>query len=168
MHLRLATLEDIPAITEIFNSVIAASNSVYREEPVPHSERIEWFNEKQSHGFPIIVAEEGKEILGYGGYGTFRPAQGYRLTVEHTIHIAEAHRGRGLGKVILTDLIERATTAGFHTMIGAIDSSNLASIALHEKFCFTECARIKEVAIKHGQMLDLVLMQKILTIHDGD
>ncbi|MEY4023452.1 MAG: hypothetical protein RLZ23_413 [Actinomycetota bacterium] len=165
MHLRLATLEDLPAITAIFNSVIASSNSVYREEQVPLSERLAWFNEKQSHGFPIIVVEESAEILGYGGYGTFRPAQGYHLTVEHTIHIAESHRGKGIGKVILADLLDRATTAGFHTMIGAIDSENLASIALHEKFGFTECARIKEVAKKHGKFLDLILMQKLLSDH---
>jgi phosphinothricin acetyltransferase len=153
---------DIPAITEIFNSVIDSSNSVYREERVAESERMSWFHEKREHGFPIIVAEENGAVIGYGGYGTFRAAQGYRLTVEHTIHIAETHRGKGLGKTILSELIKRATDGGFHVMLGAIDSGNEGSIKLHQKFGFTECARIKEVAIKHGEYLDLVFVEKIL------
>jgi phosphinothricin acetyltransferase len=160
--IRDAVEADIPAITEIFNSVIDSSNSVYREERVPESERMSWFHEKREDGFPIIVAEENGEVVGYGGYGTFRAAQGYRLTVEHTIHIDEAHRGRGLGKTILAELIKRATDAGFHVMLGAIDSGNEGSIKLHEKFGFAECARIKEVAIKHGKYLDLVFVEKIL------
>ncbi|MFM6940781.1 MAG: N-acetyltransferase family protein [Candidatus Planktophila sp.] len=162
MLIRDAVESDISAITEIFNSVIDSSNSVYREERVPESERTAWFHEKRDHGFPIIVAEADGLVIGYGGYGTFRAAQGYRLTVEHTIHINEAHRGKGLGKTILAELIKRATDAGFHIMIGAIDSGNESSIKLHEKFGFTECARIKEVAIKHSQYLDLVFVEKFL------
>ena len=162
MLIRDAVEGDIPAITEIFNSVIDSSNSVYREERVPESERLAWFHEKREHGFPIIVAEDNGAVIGYGGYGTFRAAQGYRLTVEHTIHIDEAHRGKGLGKTILAELIKRATDAGFHVMLGAIDSGNEGSINLHEKFGFIECARIKEVAIKHGKYLDLVFVEKIL------
>ena len=162
MLIRDAVESDLPTITKIFNSVIEKSNSVYREEPVLESERLSWFRDKREHGFPIIVVEEEGKVLGYGGYGTFRPAQGYRLTVEHTIHIHEDHRGKGLGKTILAELISRATEAGFHVMLGAIDSGNEGSIKLHEKFGFSECARIKEVAIKHGQYLDLVFVEKIL------
>ena len=162
MEIRDAVEADIPVITEIFNSVIDSSNSVYREERVPESERMAWFHEKRDHGFPIIVAEEDGKVVGYGGYGTVRAAQGYRLTVEHTIHIDEAHRGKGLGKTILAELIKRATDAGFHVMLGAIDSGNEGSIKLHEKFGFIECARIREVAIKHGNYLDLVIVEKIL------
>ena len=162
MLIRDAVEADIPAITEIFNSVIDSSNSVYREERVPELERLAWFHEKREHGFPTIVAEEDGKVIGYGGYGTFRAAQGYRLTVEHTIHIDEAHRGKGLGKSILAELIKRATDAGFHVILGAIDSGNEGSIKLHQKFGFTECARIKEVAIKHGEYLDLVFVEKIL------
>ena len=160
--IRDAVEADIPAITQIFNSVIDSSNSVYREARVPESERLTWFHEKREHDFPIIVAEEEGQVIGYGGYGTFRAAQGYRLTVEHTIHIHDAHRGKGLGKMILAELIKRATDAGVHVMLGAIDSGNEGSIKLHEKFGFIECARIKEVAIKRGQYLDLVFLQKIL------
>lgn len=162
MHLRPALESDIPKITEIFNSVIMDSNSVYREEPVLESERLQWLRDKHDHGYPILVMEDSGEVIGYGGYGSFRPAQGYRLTVEHTIHIAQNHRRRGIGKLILTELISMARESGYHLMIGAIDSGNEASIKFHHDFGFTECARIREVAIKNGVFLDLVLMEKVL------
>jgi L-amino acid N-acyltransferase YncA len=162
MIIRDAVEGDIPVITAIFNSVIDSSNSVYREERVPQSERLEWFRDKKSHGYPIIVIELEGVVVGYGGFGSFRQAQGYRFTVEHTIHVAESYRKRGLGRAILTELIHRATKGGYHLMIGAIDSDNVGSIKLHEEFGFAECARIKDAALKHGKYLTLVLMEKVL------
>ncbi len=163
MIIREAIEGDIPVITEIFNSVIDSSNSVYREERVPQSERLEWFRDKRSHSFPVIVAEIEGVVVGYGGFGSFRAAQGYRLTVEHTIHVAEAYRKRGIGRTILTELIKRAKEGEYHLMIGAIDSENVGSIKLHEEYGFTECARIKDAALKHGKFLTLILMEKILS-----
>ncbi len=163
MIIRDAIEGDIPVITEIFNSVIDSSNSVYREERVPQSERLEWFRDKRSHSFPVIVAEIEGVVVGYGGFGSFRAAQGYRLTVEHTIHVAEAYRKRGIGRTILTELIKRAKEGEYHLMIGAIDSENVGSIKLHEEYGFTECARIKDAALKHGKFLTLILMEKILS-----
>ena len=162
MLIRDAVEGDIPVITEIFNSVIDSSNSVYREERVPQSERLDWFVDKKTHGYPILVVEVDGAVAGYGGFGSFRSAQGYRLTVEHTIHVAEAYRKRGLGHAILAELIQRAIDGGYHLMIGAIDSENVGSIKLHEEFGFTECARIKDAAMKHGNYLTLVLMEKRL------
>ena len=162
MFIRDAVEGDIPVITEIFNSVIDSSNSVYREERVPQSERLDWFRDKRLHGYPIIVVEIDGIVVGYGGFGSFRSAQGYRLTVEHTIHVSEAYRKRGIGRAILSELITRAKEGGYHLMIGAIDSENIGSIKLHEEYGFIECARIKDAALKHGKYLTLVLMEKIL------
>ncbi len=162
MEIRKAVHADLPQIRDIFNEVIANSNSVYSEVPMTLENRIEWFNAKMLAGFPFLVAVEDDEVVGYGSYGHFRPAQGYRFTVEHTIHIRSDRRGLGYGKQLLEQLIQLAKDQGMHAMVGAIDSSNAQSIRLHEKYGFTEVARIPEVANKHGQWLTLVLMQKIL------
>ena len=114
MLIRDAVATDIETITEIFNSVIDSSNSVYREERVPVSERQAWFDDKKLHGYPVIVVEIDGAVVGYGGFGTFRAAQGYRLTVEHTIHIAKSHRRKGLGRILLKRLIELAEEGGYH------------------------------------------------------
>jgi phosphinothricin acetyltransferase len=162
MLIRDAVESDIPVITDIFNSVIDSSNSVYREERVPQSERLDWLNEKKAHGFPVIVVEVDGAVVGYGGFGSFRVAQGYLLTVEHTIHIAASHRRQGLGRILLKRLVDLAEAGGYHVMIGAIDSGNLGSIKLHEEFGFKECARITDATKKHGEFLTLVLMERIL------
>ena len=164
MFIRPATHADVAEITAIYNEVISNSDAIYRELPVPVSERIEWFEAKTRDGYPVLVADSGAEIVGYGVYGSFRFGEGYRDTVEHSVHVRHDKRGQGIGKLILTELISRATAEGRHVMVAAIDSKNLASIELHAKFGFTETARMAGVARKHGAFLTLVLMQKQLQI----
>lgn len=72
-------------------------------------------------------------------------------------------RGQGIGKLLLAELIDIAKSEKRHVMVAAIDSKNLGSISLQKSFGFVEPARMPEVAQKNGQLLTLVLMQKILT-----
>ena len=162
MNIRKAQRIDVPAMREIFNEVLRNSNSIYREEEVTLEERYAWFDEKIEHGFPIFGAYDGEKLIGYAGYGTWRAAQGYRKTVELTIYVDSAARGNGTGKALMQTIIDQATTDGYHVMIGAIDSANQPSIDFHKKFGFVETARMPEVALKNGQWLDLVFMQRTL------
>lgn len=162
MLIRRATRADLEAITGIYNEVISNSDAIYREEPVPVSERIEWFEAKVRDGYPVLVAIDSEEIVGYGVFGNFRFGEGYNHTVEHSVHVRSDKRGQGIGKAILTELIRIATAENRHVMVAAIDSKNLGSISLHAQFGFIESARMPEVAKKEGTSLTLVLMQKIL------
>lgn len=163
MEIRTAVRADLPQIRDIFNDVIATSNSVYSEVLTSLENRTEWFDAKMSAGFPFLVAVEADAVVAYGSYGHFRPAQGYRFTVEHTIHVRTDKRGLGLGKQLLERLIALAKEQGIHVMVGAFDSANVASLKLHEKYGFIEVARLPEIANRYGEWLTLVLMQKILT-----
>jgi len=160
--IRRATRADLEAITGIYNEVISNSDAIYREEPVPVSERIEWFEAKVRDGFPVLVACEADQVVGYGVFGNFRFGEGYNHTVEHSVHVRSDKRGQGIGKAILAELIRIATAENRHVMVAAIDSKNLGSISLHAQFGFIESARMPEVAKKNGSALTLVLMQKIL------
>jgi len=160
--IRRATRADLEAITGIYNEVISNSDAIYREEPVPVSERIEWFEAKVRDGFPVLVACEADQVVGYGVFGNFRFGEGYNHTVEHSVHVRSDKRGQGIGKAILAELIRIATAEKRHVMVAAIDSNNLGSISLHAQFGFIESARMPEVAKKNGSALTLVLMQKIL------
>lgn len=162
MVIREATLEDVAAITNIYNEVIEQTNAIYRETPVDESERIDWFQDKRTNGFPVIVATENNEIIGYGVYGSFRFGEGYAHTVEHSVHVLGKARGKGTGSKLLEELIAIAMREKRHVMVAAIDSTNSASISLHRKYGFIESARMPEIAKKNGLLLDLVLMQKIL------
>ena len=162
MIIRKAERNDVPAMREIFNEVLRNSNSIYREEEVSLEERYSWFDEKISHGFPIFGAYDGEKLIAYAGYGSWRAAQGYRKTVELTIYVDSAYRGSGVGSKLMQTVIDQAKNDGLHVMIGAIDSKNIDSINFHKKFGFVETARMPEVALKHGQWLDLIFMQKQL------
>ena len=76
--------------------------------------------------------------------------------------MAEKYTGKGIGKLLLQELIQLAKTQGYHTMIGAIDAENFDSIAFHKKFGFVECGIIKEAAFKFNKWLDLLFMQLII------
>jgi phosphinothricin acetyltransferase len=157
--IRPAALKDIAGITDIYNDVIATTNAIYREGAVDISERTAWFEDKIAHGYPVIVAEVDSQIVGYGVFGSFRFGEGYVHTVEHSVHVADTHRGQGLGKKLLEHLIKLAQDQNRKIMVAAIDSTNIASINLHAGYGFIETARMSHVAQKHGQLLNLVLMQ---------
>ena len=157
--IRPATATDIAAITAIYNDVISTTNAIYRADEVDVSERMAWYEDKLAHGFPVIVAEQQGQVVGYGVFGSFRFGEGYNHTVEHSVHVASHLRGQGIGKKILEDLIDRARRQNRLIMVAAIDSTNTQSIGMHVAYGFVESARMPRVAKKHGNFLDLVLMQ---------
>jgi phosphinothricin acetyltransferase len=110
----------------------------------------------------VLVAVEGDAVLGYASYGPFRPFDGYRRTVEHSVYVAENARRRGVGEALLKALEVEARRAGMHAMIGGVAADNEPSLRLHEKLGFVETGRMPEVGQKFGRWLDLVFMQKML------
>ncbi|MCP1829928.1 MULTISPECIES: GNAT family N-acetyltransferase [Bradyrhizobium] len=162
MIIRPATEQDIPAITAIFNEAVANSNAIWTEKQDSEAERLAWMTARLALGYPVLVAVEGTTVLGYGTFGDFRAFPGYRYSVEHSVYIHADHRGRGLGRIIVDELIAAATALGKHVMIAGIDGGNLASLRLHARAGFVEVARMPEVGRKFGRWLDLVFMQRLL------
>jgi phosphinothricin acetyltransferase len=160
--IRPATETDLPAILAIYNDAIARTTAVWNDQPVDLANRRAWFRVRVAEGFPILVAEEDALVVGYGSFGDFRPFEGYRFTVEHSVYVAEGVRRRGIASSLLASLEERARELGKHVMVAGIASDNQASIRLHERFAFVETGRMPEVGFKFGRWLDLVLMQKRL------
>lgn len=162
---RDARTADLPAILEIHNRAIAETTAIWDDAPVDLAERRAWFDNRIAHGRPILVAEVDGELAGYASYGPWRPKIGYRHTVENSVYIADRFQRRGIGAVLLTELVDRARTAGdIHAVIAAIESSNTASIALHERFGFRTVGQLPEVGRKFGHWMDLTLMQLTLEI----
>lgn len=165
MLIRDAVLADMARVSELYNTLIPTSNVAWTEDPETLADREAWFADHEAKGWPVLVAEVDGQVVGFTAYGDFRGAgrwPGYRLTVEHTIHVDESYWGLGVGRALLTELIARATTNGMHVMVAGIDGGNDASIRFHERLGFTLVARMPEVGIKFGRWLDLVFMQRIL------
>lgn len=159
--LRLANKNDLPAINAIYNHYVLHSTCTYQITPSTAEERELWF---EQHGgkHPVIVAEENGTVIGWSSLSKFHPRQAYDNSVEDSIYLHPEWRGKGLGSLLLADLIERAKALGHHTMLGGIDADQAGSVALHTKFGFIECALYKQVGFKQDRWLDVIWMQRML------
>ena len=120
--------------------------------------------EHQDAGEPFIVAELDDVVIGYSCWTRFRGGDlfnGYRFTVEHTLHVDGRFHGIGVGRTLLGALIDEARTRGIHVMVAAIDRDNGASIQFHRAMGFDEVGRMPEVGRKFDRWLDLILMQRV-------
>ena len=105
MLIRDAREDDLPGILAIYNHVIAHTTAVYTDTPAPLADREAWFEARRAGGFPVLVADDGG-VIGFASFGDFRPWPGYARTVEHSVHVAQDSRGRGIGTALVARLIE--------------------------------------------------------------
>jgi phosphinothricin acetyltransferase len=160
--IRDASETDLPAILAIYNDAVLNETCIWNDTPADLAERRAWWQSRVAQGFPVLVAETGGKVAGYASFGTFRPFEGYRFTVEHSVYIAREARRRGIGTLLLQQLIEEARSLRKHAMVGGIGADNAASFALHARLGFTETGRMPELGFKIGRWQDLVFVQKIL------
>ena len=157
--IRQATLEDVPAMLDIFNANILHSTAIYMYEPQTLEQRQEWFAGKQTRNEPVFVYEEQGEVAGHATYGSFRPLPPNLYPGEHSVYVHEDHHRKGIGEKLMKRLIEHAKNRGIKTMVGSIDETNNASIHANEKLGFTYSGTIKNAGYKFGKWLDLAFYQ---------
>jgi phosphinothricin acetyltransferase len=112
--------------------------------------------------FPHLVAMRGGAIVGYAYVVLFRKRPAYRYTVKHSIYVHPDHLGRGIGRLLMRELIDACAAAGFRQMIGYIDADNAASLGLHQAFGFSIVGRLPAVAYRFGHWSDSVMAQRSL------
>lgn len=161
MLLRPAEARDLAGIVEIYNRAVLTT-AIWNDSPTDLANRRAWLADRTAKHYPVMVAVEGETLLGYASFGDFRPFDGYRICVEHSVYVAEAARGRGIGGELVGALFAPARALGKKVMIGAITGGNAASIALHQRLGFVQTGLLSGIGIKFGERLDLVLMQKEL------
>ena len=156
--------EDLPDILEIYNHYVLNSVVTLDEKPMSLTALRRKFAKTQEKKMPFIVAvNPAGQILGFAYVYPWREKAAYRFTVENAIYLGPAATGKGLGKDLLGDLIERSRAAGLKEMIAVIaDKGAEASIAMHEKFGFKEVGHMGKVGFKFDRWLGSVLMQKSL------
>jgi len=111
----------------------------------------------------VTVAEMAGLVVGWGSLSRFHPRAAYARTVENTVYVHHEQLGRGIGKGILVDLVDRAKALEHHTIIALISAEQSASVALHAKLGFAHSGLIKEAGHKFGRWLDVAYMQKMLS-----
>src|SRR5436853_351260 len=133
------------AILEILNEAIVNSTSLYDYRPRAPETMAGWFKAKDAGRFPVIGAIDGNQLLGFASYGTFRAWPAYKYTVEHSVYVAAAHRGKGLGKLLLQGIVNAAREQNHHVLIGGIDSQNTVSIRMHKRFGFQHAGTLRQI-----------------------
>ena len=162
IRIRAYQTEDTQAILDIINYNILHSTALYDYNIRNYEQQQAILEDKTNKGFPVLVAELNEELVGFGMYSEFRFREAYKFTVEHSVYVSEKHIGKGIGKVLLSELIQLAKAQGLHTMIGVIDSENQGSIEFHEQFGFKTVGIIKESGYKFDRWLDSVFVQLLL------
>lgn len=161
IRLRDATEDDMPAIRAIFNHWIENSTSSFRTTPDTEEQTRRWFDGRGAE-HPVIVAELQGQVLGWASLNPHKSTGGYRHTVELSVYLREDSRGRGLGRRLLGELIERARAAGHHAVLAGICTEQADSIRLHEAMGFTKVAHLREVGFKFGRWLDVAYFERVL------
>lgn len=161
-HLRDALPDDLPDLLAIYNDAVLNTTAIWNETPVDLANRQTWFELRAAQGYPILVVVDDSGVLGYASFGDWRPFEGFRYTVEHSVYVRGDQRGKGLGPVLMEALIERARAGGKHVMVAAIESGNAASIRLHEGLGFVVTGQMAQVGVKFGRWLDLTFMQRVV------
>lgn len=152
---------DVPFIKEIYNYYVKNTIITFEEEEINESDvlkRIEEITDK----YPWIVYEENKKTVGYAYASEWKDRSAYRYSAESTVYLKIDYSGKGIGSILLKELIEKAKSKNIHTLIGGIALPNEASIRLHEKYEFKKCAHFKEVGYKFGKWIDVGYWERII------
>jgi phosphinothricin acetyltransferase len=157
--IRLASEDDAGAIAAIYGPYVETTRISF-EESAPDAEEMALRMQSPLH--PWLVAEEDGAIIGFASSSPYHRRPAYRWTVETSIYVAQGAHGRGLGRTLLSGLIELLTSQGYVTAIGAIALPNPASIALHERLGFAPAGTYRGVGFKLGEWADVSLWQRDL------
>jgi L-amino acid N-acyltransferase YncA len=160
---RDSTPADLAAITAIYRHHVLHGTGTFETTPPTEEEMAGRRADVLSKGLPYLVVEEAGQVLGYAYCQWFKPRPAYRFSAEDSIYLHPDAAGRGLGRVLLTELAARAEAAGVRKLIAVIgDSANAGSIGVHKALGFAHVGRIESCGWKFGKWLDIVLMDKAI------
>lgn len=161
-EIALATDDDLPGIVEIFNYTAANSAANFASRPASVAERRDWFEQFSSTGpYRLLVARRGNLVLGYASSQRYRGHEAFRETVEVSIALHVSCRRQGVGTSLYRALFDCLAREPVHVVLAGIALPNDASVALHRKFGFTEVGTFREYAVKNGQYISSLWMQRL-------
>ena len=161
--IRNANTEDLKAITPIYAHHVLHGTATFEIEPPDYSEMSRRYESVTALGLPYLAAEVDAVVAGYAYASPYRPRPAYRFTIEDSVYLHPRFIGKGLGHLLLSNLIQRCQEKQLRQMVAIIgDSENAASLGLHARLGFRHVGTLEAVGFKFGRWLDTVVMQKAL------
>jgi L-amino acid N-acyltransferase YncA len=168
VQVRPAAPDDIPEIHAIYSHHVLKGLASFEEEPPSPAELRRRYDEVTGRGLPYLVADSGGTVAGYGYCTLYRSRSAYRYTLEDSVYVRPDAQGRGVGKVLLAQLIGRCEALGYRQLVAVIgDSGHAASIGLHASLGFLRVGTLRSAGFKFGRWVDSVIMQRPLGSGDS-
>jgi len=157
--IRPARFEDCAAINAIYNYYVDTSPCTFDLDEMADSTRQAWFRAREADGLPVLVAELDGRVAGWAALSPWSPRGAYRTTVEESIYLAPEMRGQGLGRPLLTALLDAARTLGKDVVMAGVVACQEQSLALHRKLGFEDSALHRHMGFKLGEWHDVAYLQ---------
>jgi L-amino acid N-acyltransferase YncA len=162
ISVRLARAGDAEAIRSIYNAEVTGSTVTFDMVPRTLEEQLAWLASHDGAHPAVVATGAGGKVVGFGSLSPYRPRPAYRTSVEDSVYVDHDFRGRGVGRVLLAELVSLAQLHGFHVMMARIVGGHEASIGLHRSCGFELVGTEREVGRKFGKWLDVALMQRLV------
>jgi phosphinothricin acetyltransferase len=163
--IRVADAADLPAIQAIYANHVLHGTGSFEEAPPSVEVMTTRFEEAAARDWGWMVATDASGVLGFATYSQYRASSGYRFTAEDSVYVRDDVRSQGVGKALVAAIVKHAQKQGFRQMIAVIgDAENVASIGVHASLGFHRVGTLHKVGFKLERWLDVVLMQRDLTI----
>lgn len=161
--LRPSTDADLPALQALYAHHVLHGTGTFELEVPDVDEMARRRADVLGKPLPWLVAEAEGRVLGYAYANHFRPRRAYRFCVEDSIYLAPEAQGRGIGRLLLAELVARCEAAGARQMVAVIgDAANAGSIGVHRALGFEHTGVLKAAGWKFDRWLDVVFMQRTL------
>ena len=154
MKIRTATIQDAQAICSIYNYYIENTVVTFEEEGVSAKEMAKRISTVSSK-YPFLAAEHENTVIGYAYATEWKNRSAYRFSAEITIYLDHEMKGKGIGSLLFSALLDQLRKTNLHALVGGIALPNSASVALHEKYGFKKIAQFEEVGFKFNQWVDV-------------
>ena len=154
---------DIPAVTAIYSHHVLHGTGTFETAPPTEEDMASRRSDVLSKGLPYLVIETEDGVLGFAYCNWFKPRPAYRFSAEDSVYLAPAAAGKGLGRLLLEELMAQAERAGVRKLIAVIgDSTNLGSIGVHKACGFQHVGVLANCGWKFERWLDVVLMERVI------
>ena len=163
VEIRQATPDDAAEIAEIYNHEVLHTVSTFDIVPRSVEEQREWLASR-SGAFSAIVATDpiDHSVLGFAALSRYKERAAYSTTVEDSVYVDRGHAGRGIGRLLLTEVCGIARASGFHSVVARIEAEGTASRGLHAACGFELVGIERQVGRKFNRWLDVAVMQIVL------